>query len=133
MTVNNDAEKQRLGSGHKGLKRIQLACVYSAAGLSRAIRHEAAFQQEFVLGLLLLGLSFFLELEVLFKLFLNFIWLAVLAVELLNTAIEVVVDLVSPGYHALAKQAKDLASAAVFCMLLAWGCAWACVIYLSWG
>lgn len=127
MSANHDGV-EKLGSGSKGLKRILRAAVYSAAGLSQAAKHEAAFRQELVLGLLLLPLSCFLPLGLLFKLFLNVIWLAVLAVELLNTAIEAVVDLVSPGYHPLAKQAKDLGSAAVFCLLLAWVAAWACAL-----
>ena len=127
MSANHDGV-EKLGSGSKGLKRILRAAVYSAAGLSQAAKHEAAFRQELVLGLLLLPLSCFLPLGLLLKLFLNVVWLAVLAVELLNTAIEAVVDLVSPGYHPLAKQAKDLGSAAVFCLLLAWFAAWACAL-----
>jgi diacylglycerol kinase (ATP) len=78
----------------------------------------------------LLILSFFLGLPWWFKLLLNLLWLVLLAVELLNTAIEAVVDLVSPGYHPLAKQAKDFGSAAVFCLLLAWIVAWGSAFWL---
>ena len=45
-------------------------------------------------------------------------WAAVLAAELLNTAVEVVVDLVSPEWHPLARQAKDAASASVFVLIV---------------
>jgi len=49
----------------------------------------------------------------------------VLSAELLNSAMETVVDMVSPGYHKLAGRAKDMGSAAVFVLLL--------LVLLSWG
>jgi diacylglycerol kinase (ATP) len=50
--------------------------------------------------------------------------LLVLIVELLNSAIEAVVDLASPGQHELAKRAKDMGSAAVLISLVNVGCVW---------
>ena len=64
--------------------------------------------------------------------FLDCLWLFLLVTELLNTAIEAIVDLASPGYHELAKRSKDLASAAVGLAIatnvFAWGAA--VVVYL---
>jgi diacylglycerol kinase (ATP) len=52
----------------------------------------------------------------------------VLAAELLNSAVEAVVDLVSPDFHELAGRAKDLGSAAVFLLLVMMGLCWALVL-----
>lgn len=101
-----------------GLARIIAAGGYSWAGLLFAVRREAAFRQELVLYLLLLAALPLLPLPGLYKLALLALNSLVLIVELLNSAIEKVVDLASPGYHPLAKQAKDLGSAAVLLSLL---------------
>jgi diacylglycerol kinase (ATP) len=101
-----------------GLARIIAAGGYSWAGLTFALRREAAFRQELVLYLLLAAALPFLPLPGLYKLLLLVLNSLVLIVELLNSAIEKVVDLASPGYHPLAKQAKDLGSAAVLLSLL---------------
>ena len=53
-----------------------------------------------------------------FRVALALAWAAVLAAELLNTAIEAVVDLVSPEWHPLARQAKDAASASIFVLIV---------------
>lgn len=101
-----------------GLARIIAAGGYSWAGLVFAVRREAAFRQELVLYLLLLAVLPFLPLPGLYKLALLALNSLVLIVELLNSAIEKVVDLTSPAYHPLAKQAKDMGSAAVLISLL---------------
>jgi diacylglycerol kinase len=62
------------------------------------------------------------------SLLLTLAWLGLLVVEILNTAIEAVVDLASPERHPLAKQAKDLASAAVTIAIVANILAWATAI-----
>jgi diacylglycerol kinase (ATP) len=108
----NDFPRKR-----KGLLRLFYACVYSFAGLKSALR-EAAFRQEIGLYAVLLIVLFFLDIpgETRWKLLM--VNTLVLIVEILNSAIEAIVDLVSPGYHDLAKRAKDLGSAAVFMSLL---------------
>ncbi|MBB5347148.1 diacylglycerol kinase [Desulfoprunum benzoelyticum] len=103
-----------------GIARILAAFTYSADGISAAFRHEAAFRQESLLYVLLLPLLYFLPLPLLFKGLLLAVNTLVLIVELLNSAIESVVDLVSPEYNIYAKRAKDMGSAAVlFSLLLA--------------
>lgn len=101
-----------------GLARIIAAGGYSWAGLSFAVRREAPFRQELVLYLLLLAVLPLLPLPGLYKLGLLALNSLVLIVELLNSAVEKVVDLASPCYHPLAKQAKDLGSGAVLISLL---------------
>lgn len=101
-----------------GLSRIIAAGIYSKEGLVSAFTGEAAFRQEVVLFLLLLPLLYLLPLSLSLKLLLLVTNTTVLIVELLNSAIEAVVDLASPEYNILAKKAKDMGSAAVLIALV---------------
>ncbi len=96
-----------------GIARIWAAFFYSLNGLRFAIFNEAAFRQEVCIVVVLLVVLLFLPLSLLWKGLLFFATTSVLVVELLNSAIESVVDMASPEYHDLAKRAKDLGSAAV--------------------
>jgi len=112
-----------------GIAHFFAAASYSQAGARRLWR-EAAFRQE-VLGLALLLVVFALigasAAEVLGLILLG---LAVLAVEALNTAIEELVDHLSPGWSEFAKNAKDMGSFAVACALTATGLYAAWVVFL---
>ena len=82
------------------------------------IKNESAFQQELVLTVLLVPLSFLIN-QTLTELLLLLLTLAlVLIVEILNTAIETVVDRIGLEHHELSGLAKDLGSAAVLLALL---------------
>ena len=110
-----------------GIARIWAAFFYSLNGLRFAISNETAFRQEACILVVLLVVLLFLPLSLLWKGLLFFATASLLVVELLNSAIETVVDLASPEYHELARRAKDLGSAAVlvsivFAIIL-WGCA----------
>lgn len=96
-----------------GITRIWAAFFYSLSGLRHAITNEAAFRQEIVAVVIAIILLIFLPLSSAWKGLLFFATASLLVVELLNSAIESVVDMVSPEYHDLAKRAKDLGSAAV--------------------
>lgn len=96
-----------------GIARIWAAFFYSLNGLRFAIRNEAAFRQETCIIVVLLIVLLFLPLSFLWKGLLFFASIVIIIVELLNSAIESVVDMTSPEYHILAKRAKDLGSAAV--------------------
>ncbi|MFO1204079.1 MAG: diacylglycerol kinase [Tabrizicola sp.] len=99
-----------------GIAHFFAAAGYSIGGLKRLSR-ESAFRQEVVLivGLLVLFLIFGASFpEVLGLLAIG---LALIAVEALNTAIEVLVDHLSPGWSQFAKDAKDLGSLAVACTI----------------
>lgn len=104
--------------GKTGLRRVWNALHYSLAGLAAAYRHEDAFRQEVLLAALLLPLALFLPVPGLGKAMMVASVLLVLVVELLNSAIEAVVDRVSLEKHRLAKRAKDIGSAAVLVSLL---------------
>ena len=109
-----------------GLVRIWRAFFYSKAGLSAALLHEHAFRQELLLALIFLPFAVFLPLTLGERALLIATLLLVLVVELLNSAIEAVVDRVSLDNHELSKRAKDLGSAAVLLscviVIIVWGC-----------
>lgn len=104
--------------GKTGLARVIAAAFYSLQGLKSCLKNEAAFRQEVVLFLLLLPLLIYLPVSGILKLMLLAVNMLVLIVELLNSAIESVVDMVSPEYHDLAGRAKDMGSGAVFLSLI---------------
>jgi diacylglycerol kinase (ATP) len=107
-----------------GIARIGRAFFYSRDGFIAAYKNEAAFRQEVWLALVLIPLSFFLPVGILGKALMIASVLLVLIVELLNSAVEAIVDLASPEQHELAKRAKDMGSAAVLISLVNVGCVW---------
>ena len=113
-----------------GLTRIGFAFLYSVNGLRFAFTNETAFQQEACIYLILLVILLFWPLSILFKCVLFFANTLVLIVEILNSAIESIVDMASPDYHDFAKRAKDLGSAAVLMSITLAIVLWLCAIYL---
>ena len=101
-----------------GLRRILNALRYSLQGLQAAIKYEAAFRQELALAVLLIPAAFFLGRTTVEVFFLIGTVVLVLAVELLNSAIEALADALSVDTHPLLGRAKDLGSAAVMLLLL---------------
>ncbi len=104
--------------GKTGLRRVWNALHYSMDGLKAAYRHEDAFRQEAWLALILIPAAFFMPASGIGKALMVGSVLLVLIVELLNSAVEAVVDRVSLDHHLLAKRAKDIGSAAVLISLL---------------
>ncbi len=119
-------------SSRAGLARLQAALRYSLAGLAGAYRNETAFRQEVLLAAVLLPLALLLPATATQKALLCGAVLLVLAVELLNSAIEATVDRVSLQVHELAKRAKDLGSAAVLVSLVNCVLVWGLVCYELW-
>ena len=107
-----------------GLKRVWHAMSYSMAGLRAAIRHEAAFRQELALGVPLLLLVPWLAPGRWQALMMAGSVLAVLVVELLNSAVEALADAQSVERHPLLGRAKDLGSAAVMLCLIFGAVVW---------
>ncbi|MBL6746911.1 MAG: diacylglycerol kinase [Pseudomonadales bacterium] len=111
-----------------GLRRVLAATRYSFNGLLLALKTEEAFKQEFALFIVLAPLGFWLGQNDIERLLLVGVLVLVLIVELLNTAIEAVVDRVSSDFHELSRQAKDLGSAAVFLSLALVVITWSVII-----
>lgn len=114
-----------------GVLRLVRALGYSLAGLKSCYRKEAAFRQEIILFVLLLPVLLLLPVSLVFKLMLLGANFLVLITELLNSAIEAVVNKVSPEFSELAGQAKDMASAAVLLTLILATLAWSAAIYTT--
>lgn len=111
------------------VKHFFNALRWSLKGIRSALKTEVAFQQEVVGAIILIPVAIFLPLTVGYRLMLIGCILLVLIVELINSAIEAVVDLVSPEYHELAGKAKDCGSAAVFLSLISAGIIWLTAIW----
>ncbi len=103
--------------GYTGFKRVVKATGYSWQGFKAAWKNESAFRQEVIIGLVLLPLAFVIGQSMLQVAVMIAVLAVVLITELLNSAVEAVVDRVGHEYHDLAGRAKDMASAAVFVSL----------------
>jgi diacylglycerol kinase (ATP) len=110
---------------HSGFTRIARATVFSWQGLRAAWRGEAAFRQESVVTLLLVPIAFLLGEDLIQTALLIGVGLILLITELLNSAIEAVVDRIGEEHHDLAGQAKDMGSAAVMLSLV--------LLWVTWG
>ncbi len=100
-----------------GWRRILQALSYSLHGLRAAFRHEASFRQELLLALVLAPFAFVVGDNAMQVLLLLGSLVAVLVVELINSAIEALADAVSVEPHPMIRQAKDIGSAAVLLTL----------------
>ncbi|KYQ79485.1 diacylglycerol kinase [Acinetobacter lactucae] len=103
--------------GKSGLKRILNAMGYSISGFKAAYKNEAAFRQIVLINIILIPVSFFLDVSRSEHILLIIVCLFAMIVELFNSAIEAVVDRVSLEKHQLSKNAKDMGSAAQFVAL----------------
>ncbi|MCG9696989.1 diacylglycerol kinase [Shewanella sp. Isolate11] len=112
-----------------GIKRVFRATGFSMQGLKQAWQSEAAFRQELVLALIMLPIAVLLDVSNVERILLIMTVLIVLIVELLNSAIEAVVDRIGDEIHPLSGQAKDIASAAVFISLTLCGLTWLMIIW----
>ncbi|PKG56253.1 diacylglycerol kinase [Shewanella sp. GutDb-MelDb] len=115
-------------ANNHGIKRVIRATGFSMQGLKLAWKHEAAFRQELILAIIMLPIALLVDVTTVERILLIFGLFLVLIVELLNSAIEAVVDRISDEIHPLSGQAKDIASAAVFMSLAFCGLSWALIL-----
>ncbi len=115
--------------GNTGFKRIVLAAGYSAKGLRAAFVNEAAFRQELLLALVLVPLALWLDVEPTQRLLMIAALVVVLITELMNSAIEAVVDRIGAERHELSGRAKDIGSAAVLLALLLCATIWISILW----
>lgn len=102
----------------KGLKRVINAVLFSIAGFKSTWKYEEAFRQEVVVATLLVPVALWFSESHVEKVLLIGSMILVLIVEILNSAIEAVVDRSGDEYHELAGRAKDMGSAAVMLTIL---------------
>lgn len=125
MTQPKDASELK---GKTGLTRLINAARYSAQGFRAAWKTEEAFRQEAILAAVMIPAALVIPLSLLEKLLLIASVFVVLIVEVLNSAIEAVVDRFGGEIHELSGKAKDLGSAAVLLALILCGLIWASVL-----
>ncbi|WP_412477972.1 diacylglycerol kinase [Azonexus sp. IMCC34839] len=116
--------------GKQGLTRLINALGYSRDGLSAAWKNEAAFREEVLLATIAIPLAIYLGKTGVDRALMVGSILLILIVEILNSAVEAVVDKASPEKSELAKRAKDMGSAAVLLSLLNAAAVWFCVLCL---
>lgn len=113
----------------RGPKQIYRALKWSLAGLKAAWTFEASFRLEVYLFVIFFPLGLWLGRSGVEKAMLVGSLMLVLSAEILNSAIEVVVDKTTPEFHELAGRAKDMGSAAVFVLMLNVILCWTLVLW----
>lgn len=114
-----------------GIRRVVMAGFYSMKGLVATFRHEAAFRQELVLAMFMIPVAVILDVTQVERVVLISSVVIVLVVELLNSAIEAVVDRVGEEWHDLSGRAKDMGSAAVLLSLCLCVFTWVAIVFLT--
>jgi diacylglycerol kinase (ATP) len=114
------------GQNEKGLKRLINATLFSIAGFKAVWQHEEAFRQEVLLFIVTTPLALWLGESTVEKLLLIGSIVLVMLVELINSAIEAIVDRIGLERHELSGRAKDIGSASVSLSLI-----WASIVWVS--
>ncbi|WP_368562763.1 diacylglycerol kinase [Pseudoxanthomonas sp. UTMC 1351] len=107
-----------IGHMPRGPARILKATVWSMQGLKAAWLHESSFRLEVYLLVVLAPLAIWLGRDGIERSLMIGSCLLVLAAELLNSAVEALIERYGPEYHELAGRAKDMGSAAVFVLMM---------------
>jgi len=106
---------------------------YAIEGLIHALKTETSFKLELFLAPFVIVAITYLNFEFVEKLILFATLVLVMVVELLNSAVENVVDLVTTNHHPLAKSAKDIGATAVLFALLLHISLWILIVYKNYG
>ncbi len=117
------------GNGLSGFQRIWQAALYSFKGIKAAWGSEAAFRQEVLLCVVMVPGAFWLGSTAVERALLIGVCLLVLAIELINSAIEAAIDRFGEERHILSGRAKDMGSAAVFMSLVLAALTWGLIAY----
>ena len=128
MQSSGPAETGKYQHGKTGLTRLFHTSIYSRDGFLAAVRGEAAFRQLLVLHGVLMVVALVLDVSLAERALMLAVCFVSLLVELLNSAIEAVVDRISLDHHPLSKNAKDMGSAAQTTALLMVGAVWAVIL-----
>ena len=102
---------------------------YAIDGLVHAIKTETSFKIEVAIGIVLLPIIYFLPFELIYKLVLLVTYFIIMIAELLNSAVENVVDLVTTEIHPLAKAAKDIGATAVLFAVILHILCWVVILF----
>ncbi len=128
--MNSAPKSYRRPADKTGIARLWFSFLYSLSGLRFALA-ETAFQLELGAYAALLIVLYFLPVSVVFKCVLLFANTLVLIIELANTGLETIVDMISPDYDINAKKVKDIGSAAVFISLILAAVLWGSAVAVA--
>ncbi len=116
------------------LRHIGKAFIWSAAGIKTAWKNELAFRVDAIIIIIMMPVGIWLGRTAAERALLIASCLLILIIELLNSAVEAVVDRIGTEYHELSGRAKDMGSAAAFFAMLTAGIIWALIAYERfWG
>lgn len=101
---------------------------YALDGLIHALKTESSFRLELFFAVFIIGMIIYIDTSITNKLILFVTGILVLIVELINSAIENVVDLVTKDIKPLAKSAKDIGSSAVMFSIILHICCWIVIL-----
>jgi diacylglycerol kinase (ATP) len=104
--------------GDTGIRRVIKATGYSVKGLKSAFKSEAAVRQELALCAIFIPIALYLDISQVETVALIGSLVLIFILELINSAIEAVVDRIGPEHHELSGKAKDIGSAAVMVAIL---------------
>ena len=102
---------------------------YALDGLWYVLRTETSFKIEVLISFIFFPIVYFIPLLFLYKLILIVTFMLILIVELVNSAIENIVDLITTSYHPLAKVAKDIGATAVLFAVILHILCWVTILY----
>ena len=108
---------------------IKNAFIYTFAGLKAGWKNELAFRGEVVVAIIMVPLGIWLGRTAVEQALLIASILLILVTELLNSALEAVVDRIGPQRHELSKRAKDMGSAAAFISMVTAALVWILIAY----
>jgi diacylglycerol kinase (ATP) len=118
-----------MDSGPPGpLSRLLRATVFSLTGLRDAFHWEPAFRLEVLILFLVIPAAWILKSGGVERALLIGSWMLVIVVEIVNSAIETIVDRIGKERHDLSRRAKDLGSAAVFSSIVLAGTVWILIL-----
>ncbi|WP_286068604.1 diacylglycerol kinase [Stenotrophomonas sp. 57] len=126
--MQHPKDSSKYPHGKTGLRRILHTLIHSRDGFIATFRGEAAFRQLLLLHALLMVAAFVLDISTVERALVLAVCFISLLVELLNSAIEAVVDRISLEQHPLSKNAKDMGSAAQTTALLMVGAVWGVIL-----
>lgn len=106
---------------------------YSIDGFLAAMKHEPSFREDLLFALLLVPFAIILPINAVSTAIMVASLFLIIIVELLNSAIEWIIDYLRPERHPLAKRIKDMASAAVFLSYLNCIAIWVIILWPSSG
>ena len=118
-------------SPYTGISRIIHAFQYSFDGLVAVFKSESAFRQDILLCLIAIILQFFIDVPALHRLLMILSLVFIIIAELINTAIETIIDRISPEQNKLSKKAKDIGSAIVMLTIVSVIILWVTLILIA--